>query len=91
MFWLASYGTLPTITESGLKFSQQKKANPDISVSPEELIHRRLSNRFRHESCVLAAKRLKDRYSPAKVDPRKSRWLRETCRKAMSLGVKDLL
>ena len=34
-FWLASYGTLPTITESGLKFSQQKKASPDISVSPE--------------------------------------------------------
>lgn len=34
-FWLASYGTLPTITESGLKFSQQKKANPDISISPE--------------------------------------------------------
>ena len=46
----------------------------------QEIIHRRLSNRFRHESCVLAAKRLKDRSIDGKVDPRKSQWLRKTCR-----------
>ncbi|KAL5507294.1 hypothetical protein ACEPAH_6750 [Sanghuangporus vaninii] len=57
----------------------------------QEIIHRRLSNRFRHESCVLAAKRLKDQSVDSKVDPRKSQWLRKTCRQVMTGWAKELL
>ncbi|KAH8119397.1 hypothetical protein DFH11DRAFT_1501983 [Phellopilus nigrolimitatus] len=87
-FWLNSYGSLSTLAEtSWSSFSNKTKDSAIGPLSAEDIIHRRLSNRFRHESCVLAAKRLKDRSSkPGKVDPRKAQWLRKTCRQ-VSIGL----
>ena len=45
----------------------------------QQIIHRRLSNRSRHESCVHAARRLKD-HSEGETDAKHAHWLKKTCR-----------
>ncbi|THH05277.1 hypothetical protein EW145_g4911 [Phellinidium pouzarii] len=92
-FWLNSFGALPTLTEQDWKpLSNRTKNRPTGPLDVEELIHRRLSNKFRQESCVLAARSLKERSeTPGKVDPHKAQWLRKTCRQVMSNWGKELL
>lgn len=99
-FWINSYGTLRALTEPNWKVSRNRTRDPEGALPVEvrtscnqyllgltrdqQIIHRRLSNRARHESCVHAARRLKDR-AEEDADPKRAHWLKKTCRQASSL------
>lgn len=99
-FWLYSYGTLSTLKTSWeVQVNQPKKHSTTVDVSHillnpfivvslhplQDLVHRRLSNRFKHETCMLAANNLKEKSpNPNKVDPQKAQWLRKICKEVQS-------
>ncbi|KLO18423.1 hypothetical protein SCHPADRAFT_955417 [Schizopora paradoxa] len=83
-FWVNSYGAMKSHPDvhwadtSSEKEAKKRQPRP----STNELIHRHLVQQYRHETCVLAAKRLKDRKPKqgAVLKSKQASWLRKICR-----------